>query len=175
MYLHSDRTGGLGSFDIWVSRRATVSAPWGKPTAAKALNSTAYDADPFVRADGRMIVFASARSREHSDIFKATIDEAGTIATPTAISEVNTTASETNPVLSANGLALYFTRAGATKDIFVARRKTVADRFGTPTRVEELATGKDEYPSWVSADECLLYLTVESTLKKELFVAERPR
>lgn len=31
LYFHSNRPGGLGAFDMWVSQRASVDDPWGAP------------------------------------------------------------------------------------------------------------------------------------------------
>ena len=176
MYFHTNRLGGVGGYDIWTSKRGTATVPWGKPTLVKAISSTSTELDPFVRADGRMIVFTSTRNNKQSDLFKATISATGVAGVPVPITELNTAgAAETNPVLSANGLALYFARSGASKDIFVARRKTVTEPFGAATRIEELTTTAHEYPSWISTDECMLYITMESATKKEIYVAERTR
>jgi hypothetical protein len=82
-------------------------------------------------------------------------------------------------VLTADGLALYFARRGVSQDIFVARRTRLDERFGTPMRIDELATPTDERPTWISADECVLYMAVTPApgvgTATDLYFAERPR
>jgi hypothetical protein len=68
-------------------------------------------------------------------------------------------------VISADGLSLYFAsnRAGSqgstnSSDVWVARRQTKADAFGTPTNVAELSSPDEDIPSWLSADGCRMYV-----------------
>jgi hypothetical protein len=174
MYLHTNRTGGPGGYDIYVSRRASMTAAWGKPVLSAAVSSASTEFDPFARPDGKMIVFASNRTKNF-DLYRSSLGANGALGAPTPITELNTTADEANPTLTADGLALYFSRmVGTSKDVFVARRATLADPFGPATKIEELSTAQQEWPSWISADECVLYLTVEVAPKKEVYVAERP-
>jgi hypothetical protein len=63
MYFDSNRPGGFGNTDIWVSRRATISSPWGPAINVAPLNSVAMEKGFFVFSpDGRTIYFASARA-----------------------------------------------------------------------------------------------------------------
>jgi hypothetical protein len=63
MYFDSNRPGGLGNTDIWVSRRATTGAPWGSAINVTPLNSVAMEKGLFVFSrDGLTIYFASARA-----------------------------------------------------------------------------------------------------------------
>lgn len=75
------------------------------------------------------------------------------------LTRVNTASLEYAPCVSADGRALYFTRAwkarGATAAIFVAERRSVAEAFGTPKRLEAI-TGFVEGPA-LSPDERSLY------------------
>lgn len=59
---HSNRAGGLGGFDIWVSTRRSVHDPWSTPEDLGApLNSAAADLQPSLSHDGRTLLFASSR------------------------------------------------------------------------------------------------------------------
>jgi len=40
LYFSSDRPGGAGGFDLWVSHRATGTSPWESPMVIPALNSS---------------------------------------------------------------------------------------------------------------------------------------
>jgi hypothetical protein len=47
LYIVSDRPGGYGLNDIWVSRRATQSAPWGEPqNLGPVINGPGNDSGP---------------------------------------------------------------------------------------------------------------------------------
>jgi hypothetical protein len=62
LYFHSTRAGGLGGFDLWVSRRATASDPWGSPVnLGPTINSAVEDSLPALSADGHRLFFSSAR------------------------------------------------------------------------------------------------------------------
>jgi Tol biopolymer transport system component len=62
IFFSSNRTGGLGSFDIWTSTRRSVHEPWSPPVAVgAALNTTSSDQQPSLSSDGRTIVFTSNR------------------------------------------------------------------------------------------------------------------
>lgn len=60
---------------------------------------------------------------------------------PTLVANVNSTADERYPALSANGLELYFSRLNLNApygDIYVARRNSVGQPFGSPSAVAEV-------------------------------------
>lgn len=62
LYFHSDRAGGLGQLDIWVSKRASKNAPWGKPSLMpEPINSIYIEAGPGVSPDNKIIYFGSNR------------------------------------------------------------------------------------------------------------------
>lgn len=58
----SNRPGGLGSADIWMSTRPSRFEPWTTPIDLVAVNSTAQEAQPTISGDGRTLVFMSQRS-----------------------------------------------------------------------------------------------------------------
>ena len=63
LYFDSNRPGGFGNTDIWVSRRATISSPWWPAINVAPLNSVAMEKGLFVFSpDRRTIYFASARA-----------------------------------------------------------------------------------------------------------------
>jgi len=62
-YMASNRPGGLGGIDIWVSTRASENDPWGAPANLGApINSTADDFCPTIDSDGHRFFFVSARA-----------------------------------------------------------------------------------------------------------------
>ena len=55
MYFHSDRAGGKGQYDIWVSRR--VDGVWQEPENIEAVNTPENEGWPFVTQDGNELWF----------------------------------------------------------------------------------------------------------------------
>lgn len=63
LYFLSNRSGGLGGFDIWVSQRASIDASWGPPVnLGPVVNSPAGDFAPNLSADGHLLFLASDRA-----------------------------------------------------------------------------------------------------------------
>ena len=62
LYFTSDRPGGLGTFDIWVSQRARKDDPWGSPVnLGGVINGEASDNVPTLSRDGHWLLFNSTR------------------------------------------------------------------------------------------------------------------
>lgn len=59
LYFSSDRPGGYGGNDIWVTTRTTTNDEWGIPTnLGPAVNSTAGEFYPCLSPDGRVLFFS---------------------------------------------------------------------------------------------------------------------
>jgi Tol biopolymer transport system component len=62
LYFHSTRPGGVGSSDIWVSRRASRKHPWQPPiNLGPAINTAAAETVPAFSRDGHWMFFNSDR------------------------------------------------------------------------------------------------------------------
>lgn len=62
LYFNSNRPGGFGGFDIYVSKRASLCDPWGPAkNLGPTVNSTANDQTAAISPDGRRLYFASDR------------------------------------------------------------------------------------------------------------------
>jgi len=58
LFFDSDRPGGYGLRDLWVSKRSTTNDPWEEPfNLGPIVNSSAEDAGPSISADGRTLYF----------------------------------------------------------------------------------------------------------------------
>ena len=56
------RPGGFGGSDLWMTRRASVSDPWGEPVnLGPIVNSSRHDCCPRISPDGSTLYFSSAR------------------------------------------------------------------------------------------------------------------
>jgi hypothetical protein len=122
-YMASNRPGGLGGIDIWVSRRAHADEPWGPPVNLGApVNSEADDFCPTIDRDGHRFFFVSRRaiagSCGGSDIFVTRFRNDGGFEAPVNLGcDVNSAFDEASPFPlpeGGDGPVLYFssTRPG---------------------------------------------------------------
>jgi hypothetical protein len=76
LFFSSDRLGGFGGYDIYVTKRATRDDPWGPPmNLGPVINTTSLDAGPNVSFDGSTLYFYSGRPGSYGewDIWQAPI------------------------------------------------------------------------------------------------------
>jgi hypothetical protein len=79
LYFNSNRTGGVGANDIWVSQRSKLTEPWGAPVNLGAIvNTVGIEASPALSRDehwlflhsnrsGNMDIWVSYREHTHDD------------------------------------------------------------------------------------------------------------
>lgn len=177
----SDRV-AMEGFHLYVATRTTPLADFGMPALLAGVNSqdvTKNDEQAFLTADGTELWFISDRDG-NTQIYRAPMQGSG-FANPALVPELNSTASESHVMLSTDHKTVYFgstrTAPGALGgfDIFRAHRDSVSDGFGLPAVVSELNTAMNEYPRWLSADNCRIYFHRElATGFFGIFVATRP-
>jgi Tol biopolymer transport system component len=143
-YMASNRPGGLGGIDIWVSRRAHADEPWGPPVNLGApVNSEVDDFCPTIDRDGHRFFFVSRRaiagSCGGSDIYVTRFRNDGGFEAPVNLGcDVNSAFDDGQPNLRRDGLELFFysTRpdpdALGGPDLYVATRESTGDPWSTP-------------------------------------------
>lgn len=144
LYFDSNRPGGQGGVDIWVSRRASRSIPWSTPVnPGLVVNSAASEGTPKLSADGLSLFFNS----DQADVFGATDIWVTTRTSPSAPWQspinlgpvVNGPDVDWCPALSPDGLALMFqsNRAGGLggDDFWLTTRTTVSSTWTQPVHL----------------------------------------
>jgi len=178
----SDRPGGFGGNDIYITRRSAIDQPWSKPVnLGPTVNSPMTDWHPCVSPDGSTLIFQSDRPGGLGDfdlwqvpIIPIQEQTAGfTFGAPANLGpKVNTAYHEVFPCISSDGLELYFgsdrpggygsadNRSGGygSSDIWVARRATTSDLWGKPVNLgPKINTKASETPTCISSDGLELY------------------
>lgn len=169
------------SWRLVISQRAntTVSFPALQPIAN--VSGTTNDTEPSMLPNGNVIYFASDRGGAGNsyDIYRTS--RTGTaFAAPALVSgtQLNTTFVESSPIVTPDELHMYFlsNRTGTmgTYDIYYASRATTADAFGAPVSVTELNSPQLDFPTWISADNCVLYFSRTTTTRAyDMYYATR--
>jgi Tol biopolymer transport system component len=129
LYFSSDRPGGMGGTDIYVSTQQPDGS-WGPATTVVELNSSVEDARPAIRHDGLEIFFQSTRPGGFGlrDIWTSTRNStADAWSTPENLGPlVNSTSTEVQPAISSDGKTMIFARYPSTTvalaDLYVTTR-----------------------------------------------------
>lgn len=131
------------SEDIFIASRDSLDVPFNEPRPLAELNlPTTGDAYPGISADELIIVFASQRGGgTNRDIWMATrSSRTQPFGEPVKLNEsVNSGEADHSPVLTADGLELYFvsTRHATERHaVYVARRASVSEEFSSAERIE---------------------------------------
>jgi hypothetical protein len=107
MYFCSTRV--TGEFNIWLTRRDSVTGPWGAPQQVQELSSSRNEYDPALSADGLTITFAREVADGDLDLMLATrTSRTAPWSPPVPIVELNTTAIDVAPAIRGDDLELFF-------------------------------------------------------------------
>jgi serine/threonine protein kinase len=110
----SERPGGIGKTDLWMTRRSTTDDPWSEPVnLGPPVNSPSIEATPSISADGLLLFFQSTRRGGYGgpvDIWVAMrLTTEANWGTPVNLGPViNTWGFDGTPSISADGSVLYF-------------------------------------------------------------------
>jgi len=115
----------------------------------------------WVLADGRALYFDSNRDGD-LDIYRATVDGAGTALAAATVSGLNTAAEESEPIATLDDKTIYFARkVSGKRKIYVAHRPSATGAWGAAAAVGELNASADESPTWISSDGCRIVISSE--------------
>jgi len=159
----ASRAGGItGNWALYTATRTSTAVQFSSLTDIASLN-VAQDGCLYIAAG--YLLFTSERAG-NVNIYSAKF--AGGGFGPAEPLSVNTAgADEFTPVLSPDGLVLYYASAPVPRpptgpwglDVMMAIRSSTDQPFGAPVPLADLNTDADEQPTWVSHDGCRLYFT----------------
>jgi len=169
------RRNGPGD-DLWAATAVTDTDFTGAAALAT-LNSTATDAQPFMRPGTDELIYQSMRTG-NGDLYVAMRTGPTTFTVPTKIGELATAAEEGDPVVSGDGLTLYFRSdapAGALggHNIYVSTRADTSATWGAPDLVPNVNSTVEDGASALSSDGCRLYISSDRNGTNDIFVATR--
>ncbi len=166
LYFSSDRPGGQGGEDLWVTTRKSKSAPWGEPVnLGPAVNSPANEHGPSVSADDLTLYFSvwpdkSPEGWDQSDLWMTTRKtKQDPWAAPVNLGPtVNSPAYDGSPSIAKDGLSLYFnSERGGGSAIWVTTRKSTDAPWGTPEKLGPVVNADWEANPDISRDGSTLY------------------
>lgn len=161
------RRDSYGSCDLYLSHR--VGNNWSEPeNLGENVNSTAWESQPSLAADGRTLYFVSTRRGGFggSDIWKSIKKDDGYWSEPVNLGKlINTTADEMAPFIHPDGRTLYFSSRGhmgmGGADLFVSRMDIggywlAPENIGYPVN-----TNRDEINLIISAKGTQAFISAE--------------
>jgi serine/threonine protein kinase len=130
------------------SRLMSPNYKWSEPVnLGPGVNSPLQDCEPTLSADGLILVFARwGVGVDSSDLYEAqrrSVNEP--FGAARALTEVNTSAREARPCLSADGLTLYFSGPKQSMAILESQRKDRNSPWQPPVKIESLSSGAGEF------------------------------
>ena len=172
LFFASDRVGGLGGNDIWVSYREHVHDPFDWQPAVNLgsnVNSAAADAGPgYFENDGvgaPQLFFQSTRPGGFgaSDIYVSELLPNGEFGPASLVAELNTAGLENHPSMRFDGLEIVFFSnrpdSIGDNDLWVAKRSSVFDLWSVPTNLGPIvnSVAGDAQPYFGSDGRTLLF------------------
>ncbi len=177
IYLESD---SLGTSQVFVASRTAPGAQFSTPTPVTIATFMSGDGKSYVLPDESAIYFVSYRTGPGAgDIYRSGRVAGSQFGTPVLVPTINGSSSDYDPVSTGDELTIYFASDRADPaakgdfDIWMAKRASLNAPFDPPVDLQEVNSSVIEEPSWISPDNCRLYLYRQGANGYKIYVASR--
>lgn len=174
IFFGSNRPGGPGDVDIYVSTRSSRVAGWSTPQLVSSLSTSSMENAPAPGPDLLELVLSSNRpgSADHDLYLAGRASPAAAWAAPVNLGAVNSGAAEGDPWLGTTVLYFSSTRPGKGGfDIWLSQRS--GGSFGAPVAVDSLNTSSSDGDPWLSPDLRTVVFSSDRSGTWDLYVATR--
>jgi Tol biopolymer transport system component len=178
LWVASDRDGGQGGLDIYVSTRDDRASPWSTPTVVPALNSKG-DEIPRPPGQGGLVMPLAVRppsATEYQIAFSGRTTPTSEWASPTMLTEIDTADTDVDGFLGADGLVLHFSSDRLNQgdqDLFVASRAGTGAPFGGIAPIPELNSPHDDRDPWLAPDGSEIFFSSDRSGSLKIYRAAR--
>lgn len=173
--LYYRSTFGVGDSNLYVSRRASITDPWGVPSLITELNTTDDDLNPAISADGLTLWFSSDRPPSMSyDLWVSTRpDRTAQWSPPVAITSLNTIDEDVCPRADVTGL--WFNRRNTADSEIWHATGTGPANWTSPQPVPDLnGAYRDTCPkTWAGGLRVVFGSNRADTMTSDLWEASR--
>jgi Tol biopolymer transport system component len=178
LFFSSDRPGGPGGKDLWVSTRSSAGA-FSTPRLVAPVNSAGDETYAWPSPDGRRLYLTSDRSGATLLYVASRADRGSPFGAPAPLRGIDLS-SESHPTFSPDELEIIYAapRPGTLTefDLWRARRPDVASPFGAPANLTAVSTPDDDHDPSLSADGTILYFVryLYPRTDADIWMATRP-
>lgn len=175
LFFSSNRLGGAGGHDIYVSSRASRAAPFGNPVRLAELASANDDVTPTTFTSSALVMYLSSVKAGTLDIYRTTRPtRMDPWAAPALVTELGTAGTETEPTLTPGDTFMILSGDGpGGRDLYMTRRATPSDPWDTPVPIAELDTSSSEEDPWISPDGRTLVFSSNRGGSYDLYMSTR--
>ena len=176
LYFTSNRAGGLGNRDLWVSTRQSVDDPWGPPANLQTVNSPYQEGFPCISRDGLTLYFSDyfygpdrpGGLGNHDLWFSTRANRNDPWGAPVNMgAPFSSLSHEVSPTLSHDGLTFIFASgsvrsavvvAGSNYDLWMCTRPSVQEAWGPPVNMgPRVNSSAHDYYGNLSPDGLVLF------------------
>jgi hypothetical protein len=169
VYFLSDRNDLVtGALSLFVGTRPSL----GSQFTVTAITTVPSDlVQPYVTPSGATLYYVSAGRVWSAPIVSGAVGAGMDVGLP---------AGAITPVVSPDELTVFFAALSATDDggadydVYTATRASTAALFDAPSVVPGVNTPSSDYPSFVSADGCELWLSSTATTNGDIYLSTKP-
>jgi len=188
LYFNSDRAGGLGYQDIYVSTRQSIDDPWGPPASLQTVNSPYREGFPCISRDGLTLYFSDffwgpdrpGGLGKHDLWFSTRASRNDPWGKPVNMgAPFNSSGYEVSPTLSHDGLTFIFacgpsSSGGGNYDLWMCTRPSVQEVWGPPVNMgPRVNSGSHDFCGNLSPDGLIMFFESNRSGNYDLWMTMR--